>query len=64
MAPSNPRWYESITVRLAFEEDVNTRTGMSDRIRWIGWLSETRPIPRSPDGDDKVEVSQSQRCDY
>ena len=36
-----------------FEEDFNSRTK-----KWVGsgpvrWLSQTRPIPRSPDGDNK-----------
>ena len=34
-----------------FEEDFNSRTKKS--VRSGGWLSQTRPIPRSPDGDNK-----------
>ena len=27
----------------------------SGQVRWGGWLSQTRPIPRSPDGDKNVQ---------
>ena len=37
-----------------FEEDFNNRT---EKWRW-GWLSQTRPIPRSPDGDKKSKYKQ------
>ena len=23
---------------------------------WLGWLSQTRPIPRSPDGDNNMNI--------
>ena len=45
--PKN-NWGPIIDDLVQFEEDFNSRTEM-----WSGWLSQTRPIPRSPDGDKK-----------
>ena len=58
MAPGTPqmvsRWYESIEASLVqFEQDFNTHTEKWYRDERIGWLSQTRLIPRSPDGDKK-----------
>ena len=36
-----------------FEENFNTHTEILDRDRDRDRLSQTRPIPRSPDGDKK-----------
>ena len=53
------RRYEFITVHLVqFEKDFNTPTKKS---RVGEWLSQTRPIPRSPDGDNKLSFSKQQR---
>ena len=46
-------------VRLAFcphTENFNTQTKMLERMG--GWLSQTRPIPRSPDGDKNARRRQ------
>ena len=41
------------TTLVQFEQDFNTRTKMWDW--WMEWRgSQTRPIPRSPDGDKNV----------
>ena len=45
--PQN-NWGPIIDNLVQFEEDFNTNTEMWNR---IGWFSQTRPIPRSPDSD-------------
>ena len=50
--PEN-NWGPIIDNLVQFEEDFNSRT---KKLRWSRWLSQTRPIPRSPDGDKKWET--------